>query len=47
MDQITAKRVFERTLRAVVIEYAGSDAIVEGELRDLRDILSRAGARSG
>ena len=42
----TAKRMFERMLRAVVIEYAGDDDSVEGELCDLRKILSRAGARS-
>src|SRR5687768_13319011 len=40
---VTAKRMFERSLRAVVMEYAGCDASVEGELRDLREVLSRAG----
>jgi DNA-directed RNA polymerase specialized sigma24 family protein len=44
---VTAKRMFERTLRAVVMEYAGGGASVEGELRDLQEILSRAGARFG
>jgi RNA polymerase sigma-70 factor (ECF subfamily) len=43
---VTAKRMFERSLRAVVGQYAGSNHSVEGELRDLREILSRAGARS-
>jgi hypothetical protein len=40
---VTAKRMFERTLRGLVMEYAGGDASVEGELRDLRKVLSRAG----
>lgn len=44
---LTAKRMFERTLRAVVGEYASSPGEVEDEIRDLRTILSRAGAKSG
>jgi hypothetical protein len=35
--------MFERTLRGLVMEYAGGHASVEGELRDLRKVLSRAG----
>ncbi|MCK4342388.1 MAG: sigma-70 family RNA polymerase sigma factor [Phycisphaerae bacterium] len=41
---ITAKRMFERILRAVVAEYAVSEAEVEDEIRDLRVILARFGA---
>lgn len=44
---VTAKRLFERTLRSVVAEYAGGGACVEEELRDLRAVLSGARARSG
>ena len=45
---VTAKRMFERVLRGVVGEYAGGSPLsVEGELRDLREILSRCGAGSG
>lgn len=39
---VTAKRMFERHLRAVVEEYAGNPAAVAEELRDLREILSQA-----
>ncbi|MBC8105708.1 MAG: sigma-70 family RNA polymerase sigma factor [Anaerolineae bacterium] len=38
---ITAKRMFERTLRSVVAEYADESAIDE-EINDLRIVLSRA-----
>jgi hypothetical protein len=40
----TGKQMFARHLRAVVREYAGTDAEVEEELRDLRRILAGAGA---
>lgn len=40
----TGKQMFARHLRAVVREYAESDAEVEEELRDLRRILGSAGA---
>jgi DNA-directed RNA polymerase specialized sigma24 family protein len=43
---VTAKRMFARTLRAVVTEYAGEAANVEAELRDLTQILSRGRAGS-
>ena len=42
---VTAKRMFARTLRDVVTEYAGEDANVEAELRDLMSILSGGRAR--
>jgi RNA polymerase sigma-70 factor (ECF subfamily) len=42
---ITAKRTFARILRAVIAEYAGADEF-EAELRDLQQILARAGAGS-
>jgi RNA polymerase sigma-70 factor (ECF subfamily) len=38
---VTAKRMFERILRALVAEYAQEDEIEE-ELNDLRNILARA-----
>ena len=41
---ITAKRMFARSLRAVVASYAVDDADVEDEVRRLREIL--AGARA-
>ena len=41
---VTAKRMFVRTLRAVVAEYAGDDSAVDAELGELRAILSQAGA---
>lgn len=41
----TAKRMFERMLRAVVAEYAG-DENVESELHDLWRVLSTHGSRS-
>jgi RNA polymerase sigma-70 factor (ECF subfamily) len=44
---VTAKRMFARTLRQVVTEYAGEDANVEAELRDLMSILSGGRARTG
>jgi RNA polymerase sigma-70 factor (ECF subfamily) len=40
---VTAKRLFARTLRAVVSEYAGDEAAVEEEIRDLQQILARSG----
>jgi RNA polymerase sigma-70 factor (ECF subfamily) len=40
----TGKQMFARHLRAVVREYAESDAEVEEELRELRRILAGAGA---
>jgi hypothetical protein len=40
----TAKRIFRRCLRSVVAEYAGSDAGIDEELRDLRRVLSRSPA---
>ena len=42
---VTGKRMFARNLRDVVTEYAGEDANVEAELRDLMSILS-GGART-
>ena len=42
---VTAKRMYARTLRAVVAEYAADKAEVEEELRELKRIL--AGARAG
>src|SRR5262249_18049897 len=42
---ITAKRLFVRTLRAVIGEYTGAGE-VEAEIRDLQQILARAGAGS-
>ena len=39
---VTAKRMFARALRDVVSEYARDETELEAELRDLRDILSRA-----
>jgi RNA polymerase sigma-70 factor (ECF subfamily) len=43
---VTAKRMFARTLRAVVMEYAGADDSVEAELADLMKILGAGRARS-
>lgn len=43
----TAKRMYRRHLREVVYEYAGSDASVDEEIRELRRILAQIGARSG
>jgi RNA polymerase sigma-70 factor (ECF subfamily) len=42
---ITAKRMFVRLLRVVIGEYEGADDF-EAELRDLQQILERAGAGS-
>jgi RNA polymerase sigma-70 factor (ECF subfamily) len=39
---ITAKRMFERTLRSLVAEYAEDESDVEAEIADLREVLSRA-----
>ena len=44
---ITAKRMFIRLLRAVVGEYCENEEAVEGEIRDLKEILRRARAGSG
>jgi DNA-directed RNA polymerase specialized sigma24 family protein len=44
---VTAKRMFARTLREVVMEYAGEDDTVEAELCELMQILSHGRARSG
>lgn len=38
---ITAKRMFERILRALVAEYA-DESQIDAEINDLRDVLSRA-----
>ncbi|HMF15510.1 MAG TPA: hypothetical protein VKE94_24520 [Gemmataceae bacterium] len=38
---VTAKRMFARILRAVVGEYAGSEAAIDAEIRDLHEILAR------
>ena len=43
---VTGKRMFARTLRDVVTEYAGEDANVEEELNDLMRVLSGGGART-
>jgi len=43
---VTAKRMFARTLRVVVMEYAGADDSVEAELVDLMKILGHGRARS-
>lgn len=40
---VTARRMFARTLRAVVSEYAGDAEAVEDEIRDLLRILSAGG----
>ena len=42
---VTGKRMFARTLREVVTEYAGEGANVEAELADLMAALSGVGAR--
>lgn len=39
---VTAKRMFARTLRAVVGEYAGDEPTVAHEVRELREILAQA-----
>ena len=36
---VTARRMFARNLKAVVAEYAGDEAEVEEEIRDLKAIL--------
>ena len=38
---MTAKRMFERSLRAVIGEYAKSKAEIDEEIRELREILGR------
>lgn len=40
----SAKRMYARTLRAVVAEYAADEEEIEAELRDLREILRRCAA---
>jgi RNA polymerase sigma-70 factor (ECF subfamily) len=40
---ITAKRMYARTLRAVLAEYARDEEEVETEIEELRDILARCG----
>ena len=40
---ITAKRMFARTLRAVVAEYCQDDQEIESEIEELRQILARGG----
>ena len=40
---ITAKRMYARTLRDVLAEYARDDEEIEAEIDDLREILSRCG----
>ena len=40
---VTAKRMFARTLRAVVAEYCQDDQEVESEIEELRQILGRGG----
>jgi hypothetical protein len=40
---VTAKRMFIRTLRDVVSEYARDEEELEEEIRDLRKILAGAG----
>jgi len=37
---VTAKRMFGRILRAVVAEYAGGEAAVDAEIRDLHQVLA-------
>ncbi len=44
---ITAKRMFQRTLRSVVGEYATSVQQIDEEIRDLHEVLSSSGAGSG
>ena len=44
---ITAKRMFIRRLQAVVGEYAQSEDEISEEIRDLHEIVSRAGAGYG
>lgn len=41
---ITAKRMFRRTLRQVVAEYAQDEAAIDQEIADLTQILSEAGS---
>lgn len=41
---VTAKRMFERSLRETIGEYARDEAEIDEELRDLRRILARARA---
>jgi hypothetical protein len=40
---VTGRRAFSRALWSVVAEYAGDEAEVEVEIRDLWSILARAG----
>jgi RNA polymerase sigma-70 factor (ECF subfamily) len=41
----TAKRTFDRILRAVISEYARDDSEIDEEIHHLREILSHGGAR--
>lgn len=41
---VTAKRMFERTMRAVVGEYVAGEKEIDEEIADLRRILARTGA---
>src|SRR5207244_4296378 len=40
----TAKRMFAKTLRTIVAEYANSPDAVEREIGELKEVLSEAGA---
>ncbi len=42
---VTGKRMFVRALRAIVGEYALTDADIEAEIRDLQEILARCARR--
>lgn len=42
----TVKRMFERTFRAVVQEYAGDERDVDREIAELRKILTDSSERS-
>jgi hypothetical protein len=44
---MTAKRMFARTLRAVVGEYAEDEQAVEDEISEVRAILASPGAGEG
>lgn len=44
---VTAKRMFQRLLKAAVAEYATSEEEIEEEIRDLCAILARGGASMG
>jgi RNA polymerase sigma-70 factor (ECF subfamily) len=44
---VSARRMFERTLRALVGEYEKGEAEIDAEITDLQAILSRAGGPGG